>query len=387
MAIKASGSLAFSEIRSEFPSTVAIGQNPCSMNEYRRLVVSRLNRNNGRYNEDVLPSGAIRFSDFYNVDRGFEVDIIIVGGGGGGGGINLSTTSAGGGGGGGGFAVINNRYFRPPFSVNGTVGRGGPPGSAQGGGSRGSNGTASTFLNNTANGGGGGGGGSSPQGAGGGCGGGGGTVTSTASGGAGNQGGSGGGSARTRNAEGGGGGGRTGNGQTAVVGGSDGSGGSGFDLNSWMGTANYRNSYGPTTSLGIAGGGGGGKTTTLTYVTGRDGGGYGCHPPGPNNNPNGEQFRDGVPRTGGGGGGGVCGTGRAARVGANGAGQGAGGVVIVRYTGSYRRDNSSGDGVQARSGTVNNVPHRFVVFGRADRNDITFNFTYSANANPVYAPP
>jgi hypothetical protein len=385
MTIKSSGSpLSFTNISAEFPSGLAIGATPDALGEFRRMVLFKPSTNS----QFIIPNDP-SFGDFYGVSWGFNIDVLIVGGGGGGGGA-MSYRTAGGGGGGGYARLISNLSVIPGQNYSLTAGRGGAGGAFNTGQGNGSTGTNSSFTHNgtayVANGGGGGGGGST-SGAGrvGGNGGGGGAVNANSLGAAGNQGFAGGNGNKTASAEGGGGGGSTLAGLNGVVNGQDGVGGSGFNLSAWMGTANYRTTVtkfdprvGTLTlynTLGVGGGGGGGRDNNpLGYVTGQDGGGYGCFQSLQNNS--GDQFRDGLNRTGGGGGGGATN---------NGAGAGGSGVVIVRYQGSYRRDTSSGTGVEYRTGTVGGIPYQFVVFGRSDVYDVTLNEIFTPNPNPVFA--
>ena len=390
MTIKASGSLSFTQITAEFPSNLSIGATPDALGEFRRMVLFKPSTNR----QFIIPNSPNdpSFSDFYGVSWGFNIDVLIVGGGGGGGGA-MTSRSAGGGGGGGYARLISNLFVIPGQNYSLTAGRGGAGGAFNAGQGNGSNGTNSSFTHNgtayVSNGGGGGGGGTtSGNGRVGGNGGGGGAVNSAGGGAAGNQGFGGGTAARTASAEGGGGGGSTQAGLSAVIVGQNGDGGSGFNLSSWMGTANYRTTVTKTdallgsltlyNTLGVGGGGGGGRDNTSSnraYVTGKDGGGYGCFES-DNRRNQGDQFRDGLNRTGGGGGGGATG---------NGAGPGGSGVVIVRYQGSYRRDISSGTGVEYRTGTVAGIPYQFVVFGRSDVYDVTLNQIFTPNPNPVFA--
>jgi len=388
MTIKSSGSpLSFTNIRAEFPSGLAIGATPDSLSEFSGMVLFKPSTNS----QFIIPNDP-SFGDFYGVSWGFNIDVLIVGGGGGGGGAMVYGRTAGGGGGGGYANLISNLFVIPGQNYNLTSGRAGAGGAFNTGNGSGSNGTNSSFTHNgtvyVGNGGGGGGGGTS-SGAGkvGGNGGGGAGVNANSLGSVGNQGFGGGNGTKTASGEGGGGGGSTERGNNAVIGGQNGDGGNGFNLSAWMGTANYRTTVTKTdallgsltlyNTLGVGGGGGGGRhnsNESRVYVTGKDGGGYGCFQSVTNNS--GDQFRDGLNRTGGGGGGGAT---------ANGAGPGGSGVVIVRYQGSYRRDTSSGTGVEYRTGTVGGIPYQFVVFGRSDVYDVTLNEIFTPNPNPVFA--
>lgn len=309
----------------------------------------------------------------------------------------MTFPSAGGGGGGGYANLISDLFVIPGQNYSLRAGRGGDNGAFNTGQGNGGKGQNSFFTHNgtayVSNGGGGGGGGSStPHGSNGGNGGGGGAINISGTGASATQGFGGGNAAMSgSNREGGGGGGSTELGRDAAINGQDGVGGSGFNLQGWMGTANYRTTVTKTdatlgeltkyNSKGVGGGGGGGRTTSpIGYITGEDGGGYGCFPSDDINN-RGDQFRDGLNRTGGGGGGGCWG---------NGAGHGGSGVVIVRYQGLYRRDISSGDYVEYRTGTVGGIPYQFVVFGRSEVTpnvyDQTLDEIFTPNPNPVFAP-
>jgi hypothetical protein len=300
----------------------------------------------------------------------------------------MTSKSAGGGGGGGYANLISNLFVIPGQNYSLRAGRGAAGGAfntAQGNGGVGQN---SFFTHNgttySGDGGGGGGGGTaSGNGNTGGNGGGGGAINFSGSPGFATQGFRGGRGESLSNKEAGGGGGSTQPGNDA--GPLDGLGGSGFNLSAWMGTANYRTTVtkfdpriGTLTlynTLGVGGGGGGGRDNTpLYYIEGKDGGGYGCFQALENNS--GDQFRDGLNRTGGGGGGGAR---------SNGAGNGGSGVVIVRYQGSYRRDTSSGTGVEYRTGTVGGLPYQFVVFGRSNVYNQTLDEIFTPNPNPVFA--
>lgn len=384
MTIKSSGSLSFDgNIAPEFPGSLR--NRPHSLSEFRRLVLFKPSTNR----QIVMPSGSIELSDFYGVSWGFNIDVLVVGGGGGGGGA-MTSRSAGGGGAGGYARLVNNLFVIPGQNYSLRAGRGGNAGAFNTGQGNGGIGENSSFTHNGTtyfgNGGGGGGGGTaSGNGNTGGNGGGGGAINFSGSPGFATQGFRGGRGDRGGNTEGGGGGGSTEAGRDAVLNGPNGDGGSGFNLSAWMGTANYRTTVtksdpilGTLTlynTLGVGGGGGGGRDNSpLAYVTGKDGGGYGCYP-GLRSNA-GDQFRDGLNRTGGGGGGGATG---------NGAGPGGSGVVIVRYQGSYRRDTSSGTHVQYRTGTVGGLPYQFVVFGASGNYQTTVNELFTVNPNPIYA--
>lgn len=392
MAIKDRGSsLSFTEITAEFPSNLTIGLTPDSLSEFDNMIVSKLNRTTGRYTQYVIPANP-SFSDFYNVDWGFEIDVLVVGGGGAGGSL-LSTgnfAQACGGGGGGYANRIDNLYIVPGRNYSLTVGGAGMPGN-QTGGSRGGNGRNSIFtyirrdgttINYVGRGGGGGGGGLNNlvNGANGGCGGGGAGASSFGVGGIGSPGRNGGRSvsAAARSRKGGGGGGTTEVGQNGeVYAATSGGGGAGLNLVGFMGTAA---SQIPT---GVGGGGGAGIAltgNTTTRPPGANGGGDGTNATGSL-----DSGRDGARRTGGGGGGG-------SKYGNNqeGAGDGGSGVIIVRYRGNYRRDTSSGDNVQYTTGVINDVTYQFVIFGRRALNYGSlkandFNEIFSVPSTPVYA--
>ena len=119
MTIKTSGSLALSEINSEFGR----GQN---LNAYRGTTYWNTNGTSGTFS-----SGAITVNDFYGkaLNRpSYSIDILVVGGGGGGGTGTHDNLGGGGGGGGGGqyYAVSTFAYVGASASV--TIGSGGAGG-------------------------------------------------------------------------------------------------------------------------------------------------------------------------------------------------------------------------------------------------------------------
>lgn len=395
MALPTTGQLSGDQIDDEFPDSIDEGR-PMRLSEYRGV---RASKNGVSYTlPGPGPGIAISYSDFRGVSAGYNIDVLIVGGGGGGGASRGTGFNAGGGGGGGYARLVEDLFVIPGTQYSIFVGRGGANGAFLGQTSEGSissqgrDGTASSFTydepNNviyTAGGGGGGGGCRTDNeqiGRNGACGGGAGSarglvgIPNPIPGGNGNPGGDGGDADySSTNREGGGGGGTNGNGGFAIVGGTNGIGGEGFNLNNWMGTANYRTTRSYTDSLigsgvvndglGVGGGGGGGRTTSDNYVQGRDGGGWGCFPTN-NRSGAGDQLRDGVNRTGGGGGGGCE---------FNGAGTGGSGVVIVRYRGTAAK----GSGGNVRLGKVGNNETDFVfhVFG-VNQFDQNLNATFTA---------
>jgi hypothetical protein len=368
MALPTTGPLSGKDINDEFPDSVDGGL-PMQLSEYRGV---RASKGGLSYTLPAAPN-SIAYSDFRGVAYGYNIDILIVGGGGGGGGGTGTTDSpsqnrSGGGGGAGGLRIISNIFAIPGDKFNIKVGKGGigrPSGIIQDTRVfRGENGTSTTFtVGNTVYsvaGGGGGGGGrddSQQNGANGASGGGGGGFSGrpAGSGGSGtaNRGNNGGAGDRTINSEGGGGGGFSGVGGTAIIGSGDGDGGSGYNLNNFMGNANYRGNNG-----GIAGGGGGGRTTSPEGGgRGSDGGGNGAFRS-LNISGRGDSVA-GANLTGGGGGGGCE---------ANGSSEGGTGVVIVRYQGTTSRTS---DGT-VYTGSVGGVNYVFHVFGKSSGNDELF---------------
>jgi hypothetical protein len=416
MALPNDGTLSGNQIDIEFPNSIDGGR-PMALSEYRGV---RASRNGTPYNLPASPN-PIAYSDFRGVTAGYNIDVLIVGGGGGGGAAGPGNSLSGGGGGGGEVRIIT-AFVIPGLSYHITIGYGGAGGIYPGNSghsittSRGFNGLRSGFDTEYAQGGFGGGSAENTNGKGGnnnGSGGGAGVRPGTfGSGGNVNESNDfdsgrrndGGGSANySSGAEGGGGGGSNSPGLTAISSGSNGVGGSGYNLDNFMGTANYRKNeewsysdpvlhrvngqlvqpnqtitlnrtdnpanpnYVYTVGFGVGGGGGGGRwyrpngVYNHAYISGRDGGGFGCFPA---ERPfAGDQLRDARPRTGGGGGGGCSG---------NGSGNGGQGVVIVRYQGHtvLDRSNTNSQYIQRLQGFVgvNNIPYTFVVFGNPTGN-------------------
>jgi hypothetical protein len=404
MALPNDGTLSGDQIDTEFPNSIDGGR-PMALSEYRGV---RASRNGTLY---TLPTGQIAYSDFRGVSAGYYIDVLIVGGGGGGGTGGTLDRQSGGGGGAGELKIINQLFVIPGLSYTVTIGYGGASGIFPGNGgysaetSRGFNGFRSGFVDNYASGGLGGGSPANTNGKGGnnaGSGGGagvtpgaigtGGNVNENADFNTGRRNDGGGSALYGSGAEAGGGGGSNGPGATAESVGNNGEGGRGYNLDNFMGTANYRrsepysysdptihrlygniiqpgqtvtiNGNGINDGFGIAGGGGGGRwfeSTAGVYVDAFDGGGFGCfqafRPR------SGDQLRDARPRTGGGGGGGCT---------FNGAGSGGQGVVIVRYRGHTILDSSNANDqyIQRLQGFigVNNIPYTFVVFGNPTGN-------------------
>jgi hypothetical protein len=410
MAIPNTGSLSGDQIDNEFPNSIDGGR-PMKLSEYRGV---RASKDGSVYNLPSAPN-PIAYSDFRGVSYGYFIDVLIVGGGGGGGSAGPLNRQSGGGGGAGELRIIENIFVVPGASYTVTIGRGGEAGfypnnpEYNSTTSRGFNGQRSGFAFNYAQGGFGGGsiinrdgkGQSNAGSAGGaGCA----ANTGTGSGGQVNE------SLELSTgrrqdggdsivygigAEGGGGGGSNSPGRTPESGGNNGEGGRGYDLDLFMGTANYRrnepynysdprqhrlygniinanqlvtiNGSGLNDGFGIAGGGGGGRFFapdgfSHTYVSALDGGGFGCFPGEVDNS--GDQLRNARPRTGGGGGGGCTN---------NGAGDGGQGVVIVRYRGNTTLDssNTGNNYIQRRKGNIGNTEYTFVIFGNPDGNVIT----------------
>jgi len=395
MTIKASGSLSFSQIRAEFPSNLSIGQTPDSLGEFDGMVLYK--PSTGR--QFIIPSDP-SFSDFYGVSWSFQIDVLIIGGGGGGGGIVLTTNGGfgrqtAGGGGGGRVRLVTGLTVTPGQSYSVRCGAAGNSGA--GTGARGGSGAASFFSSYRAAGGGGGGGYNNINGGNGSiatgdsvlsCGGG---AHSFGSGGTGGRSSTTGDGGDSRNypgfefaasREGGGGGGWEGDGQIGefssnISTGNNGNGGAGYLLSTFMGNAAY---------LGRVGYGGGGGYAVTGRTTGQAGGyydsgtntygGYGRNAYIPDSS---SLERRGHFRSGGGGGGGAVLRGG----GEEGGGDGGGGAVIVRYHGSYRRDTSSGTGVEHRTGTIGGQTYQFIIFGRSN-NNTSLDETFSVNSNAVF---
>lgn len=280
MVLPTSGSLSASQINAEFFET-----NPVSLSEYQGRRVWK----NGAIT--FLPSGQISYSDFYGVASIYFIDFLVLGGGGGGGKGTNQGSGGGGGAGGlstGGFEVING--VTTFFPIVGLGGAGATSNTSDGQKGQdsyiifpGEPGVNPSDIRYNYGGGGGGSSNAGNNGGAGGSGGGAGARYETGNqirtwtgggvlvGGRGNNG----GDSRGRDTQrpdtgawGGGGGGFSVAGESAGTR-NPGDGGTGWNLNNFMGTANYRG-----LNNGIAGGGSGASITAGTSP-GRAPGSYG----------------------------------------------------------------------------------------------------------------